>query len=161
MSKAGRSGDTVRAPRNNNVPKEDEEQTELEAELGASGRHHAFPREGLVGAHAERRSSATPAHDAGDQRAGANDDDAPDAGEPNEEGEEPTGPGSDVAPTKLAEARERERHRLERSLGHTPAGEEGLIHGRSAPGVTREKLDEAAREADRRIVGHELPPKRS
>jgi hypothetical protein len=75
-------------------------------------------------------------------------------------GEAPTASGADVAPTKLAEARERERHRIERSIGHTPAGEDGLIHGRNAPGVSREQLDEAAREADRRVVGHELPPKR-
>lgn len=153
MSKAGRSGDTIRAPRNNNVPKEDEEQTELEVELGASGRHHAFPHQDVVGAHGERRVSPASARGAAD--------DASESGEPSEEGEEPTGSGADVAPTKLAEARERERHRIERSIGHTPAGEDGLIHGRNAPGVSREQLDEAAREADRRVVGHELPSKRS
>ncbi|HVX96821.1 MAG TPA: hypothetical protein VHK47_18035 [Polyangia bacterium] len=144
MSKAGRSGDITRAPRNNNVPKEDDEQTQLELELASSGRNDAFPREGLVGAHSERRA---PSAEEGRQ------DDREAEGE---EGQEPTGPGSDVAPTKRAEARERERHRIEREIGHTPAGEEGLIRGRNAPGVSREDLDEAARRADRRVVGHEL-----
>jgi hypothetical protein len=148
MSKAGRSGDITRAPRNNNVPKEDDEQTQLEFELASSGRNDAFPREGLVGAHAERRAPS--------QEEGLEDEDQAEAGE---EGQEPTGPGSDVAPTKRAEARERERHRIEREIGHTPAGEEGLIRGRNAPGVSREDLDEAARRADRRVVGHDLPKK--
>jgi hypothetical protein len=148
MSKAGRSGDITRAPRNNNVPKENDEQTQLEFELASSGRNDAFPREGLVGAHAERRA---PAFQEVSEEVEAE----------SEEGQEPTGPGSDVAPTKRAEARERERHRIEREIGHTPAGEEGLVRGRNAPGVSREDLDEAARRADRRVVGHDLPKKRA
>jgi NAD(P)-dependent dehydrogenase (short-subunit alcohol dehydrogenase family) len=131
----------TRPPRVNNVPKEDDEQTELEIELGSSGRGHAFPREGLVGAHVERRERAARVADA----------------EAGQEGREPTGPGSDVAPTKRAEERERERHRLERELGRTPAAEEGLIHERRAPGVSREDLDRAAREADRRVASRDLP----
>jgi hypothetical protein len=140
MTKAGRTGDTTRSRRNNNVPKDDDAQTELEAELAASGRHDAFPREGLVGATSERRETLEEGRE--------------------DEGEEPTGPGADVAPTKRAEARERERHRIERELGHTPAGEEGQIHGRNAPGVSREALDQAAQQADRRVVGHDLPKRR-
>jgi hypothetical protein len=64
--------------------------------------------------------------------------------------------GSEVAPTKQAEARERERHRLEREAGRIPGGE-GVARDTRAPGVTREDLDEAAREADRNVVGHEVP----
>jgi hypothetical protein len=66
--------------------------------------------------------------------------------------------GTDVAPTKRAEAREHERHRLERKLGHTPAGEAGLARGIRAPGVSRESLDEAARRADRLVAVR--PPRR-
>jgi hypothetical protein len=146
MSKAGRTGDTTRSRRDNNVPKDDDEQTQLEAELASSGRHDAFPREGLVGATSERRASES--------------SEAELEAEDGEEGQEPTGPGADVAPTKRAEARERERHRIERDLGHTPAGEERQIHGRNAPGVRREALDEAARQADRRVAGHDLPKRR-
>src|SRR5437879_24196 len=47
---------------------------------------------------------------------------------------EPPGLGSAFAPTAEGTARERERHRLEHDLGHT-----------------RVALDEAAREADRRV----------
>lgn len=64
--------------------------------------------------------------------------------------------GSEVAPTKQAEERERERHRLERELGRVPAGE-GSLHDRRAPGVTREDLEDAAKQADRNVVGHEVP----
>ena len=41
----------------------------------------------------------------------------------------------DVAPTKLAEQRERERHRLERERGRTPGGE-GVWRDERAPGVS-------------------------
>jgi hypothetical protein len=67
--------------------------------------------------------------------------------------------GTDVAPTKRAEEREHERHRLERKLGRTPAGEAGLKHEHRAAGVSREELDAAARRADRRVA-HRRPPKR-
>jgi hypothetical protein len=121
----------------NNTPGEEDEQTQIEVEMAASGRSDIVPREGLIGAHTERRMHST------DQT--------------EDEGGEPTGPGSDVAPTKLALEREQERHRLEREAGRIPAGEDGRISGYQAEGVTREKLDEIAREADRRVVGHELP----
>jgi len=149
----GPGGDKMRRPpRVNNVPQEDDEQTRLELEMAASGRNDAVPREGLVGAHTARREplTATEGEGTGDE------EEQMAAGE---EGAEPTGPGSDVAPTRRAEERERERHRLERELGRTPAGEEGLIHGRSASGVSREDLDEAARKADRYVAGSELPKK--
>jgi hypothetical protein len=135
MSKTGRSGDVTRTHRVNNVPKDDDVQTQLELELAASGRGAAVPREGLVGAHVERRAPFTD-----EQRQDA-----------------PVGLGADVAPTKRAEDRERERHRLERELGRTPAGQDGLIHDRRAAGASRERLDEAARMADRRVAGHDLP----
>jgi hypothetical protein len=72
------------------------------------------------------------------------------------EGAAPEKIGSEVAPTKQAEARERERHRLEREAGRIPGGE-GVARDTRAPGVTREDLDEAARQADRNVVGHEVP----
>lgn len=138
MAKHGGPGEKMsRPPRSNNIPKDDDEQTQLELEMASSGRKDAVPREGLVGAHTERRESAAQAGGEG--------------------GLEPTGPGSDVAPTKLAQDRERERHRLERESGRTPAGEDGLIRDRRAPGTTREALDAAARQADRNVVGHEIP----
>jgi hypothetical protein len=67
--------------------------------------------------------------------------------------------GTDVAPTKRAEVREHERHRLERKLGRIPAGEAGLVRDHRAAGVSRADLDEAARLADRRVA-HRRPPKR-
>ena len=70
---------------------------------------------------------------------------------------ESAGHGSECAPTKQAEARERERHRLEREIGRVAAGEaDGLPHDVRAPGLTRDRIDEAAREADRRIIGREV-----
>ena len=141
----------TRPPRMNNVPQEADEQTELEIEMAGSGRNDAVPREGLVGAHVARREPPIPGAAEGEEDAQASGAE--------EEGEEPTGPGSDVAPTKRAEERERERHRLERELGRTPAGEQGLVHDRRAPGVSREGLDEAARKADRRVAGHDVRKK--
>jgi hypothetical protein len=128
MSKVRKSADITRSHRRTNV--DDDGQTQLEIEMAASGRRDIVPREGLVGAHTERRA---PSRD--------EDRDA-----------EPTGLGSDVGPTKRAEARERERHRLEREIGRTPAGEEGLIHDRRAPTARREDLAEAARRADEHVT---------
>jgi hypothetical protein len=126
----------TRSPRVNNIPKDDDPQTQLEVEMASSGRTAAVPREGLVGAHTARRETSADA-DGAEQ--------------------EPTGFASDVAPTKLAQERERERHRLERESGRTPAGQDGLIRDKRAPGTTREALDAAARQADRNVVGHEIP----
>jgi len=47
-----------------------------------------------------------------------------------------------VAHQPLEQERERERHRLERELGRTPAGEQGLKRDHRDPGVTREQLNE-------------------
>jgi hypothetical protein len=139
MSKTGKTGDVTRALRVSNVPQDDDVQAELELELAASGRGAAVPREGLVGAHAGRRAPSTGA----------------------ERQQEPTGPGADVAPTKRAEDRERERHRLERALGRTPAGEDGLIRDQRGKNVSRAHLDEAARRADRHVLGHDVPKRPS
>jgi hypothetical protein len=133
-----------RAPRTSNTPADDDAQTQLEIEMASSGRSDVVPRQGLVGAHTARVEPVPS-----------------DEVEPGEEGGEPTGPGSDVAPTKLAEERERQRHRLERELGRTPAAEGGSIRERRGPDVTREALDEAQREADRRVIGHEIAAKNS
>ena len=59
--------------------------------------------------------------------------------------------GSRPAPTQRAAEREAERHRLERERGRFAAGEGGLRNDVRAPGVTREKLAEAVREADEKV----------
>ncbi len=58
--------------------------------------------------------------------------------------------GSRPAPTRRAAEREAERHRLERERGRFAAGEGGLPNAIRLPSVTREELEEAAREADRK-----------
>jgi hypothetical protein len=121
----GPGGKRTRTERWSNLPVDDDPQTQLEAELTASGRSDAVRREGLVGAHRVRREVDRP--------------DAPD---------EPIGGGADVAPTARAADRERERHRLQRAMGVIPAGEDGNLRQLRAPGVGRASLDAAAREAD-------------
>lgn len=64
---------------------------------------------------------------------------------------EPTGSGSDVAPTERAARREQERHRIERRLGRMAAGSDENLRDRREPGVSRETLDKAAREADEKV----------
>jgi hypothetical protein len=128
-----------RAPRTRSTPQEADEQTELEVFMASSGRSEVVPPHGLVGAHTARLE--------------------PDSDASDEEGDEPTAAGSDVAPTRLAGQRERERHRLERERGRTPAGEGGAIHERRSPNVTREDMEEVQREADRRVIGHEIAAK--
>ena len=67
-------------------------------------------------------------------------------------GAEKSGPegGSRPAPTRKAEAREAERHRLEREMGRFAAGEGGIERDERVD-VSREQLDEAARDADRAV----------
>jgi hypothetical protein len=89
---------------------------EVEEEMAATGKHSVVPREGLVGAHTERRESVSGGT------------------------EEPVGAGADVAPTRKAVARERERHRLQREL---PAG-------------TRAELERAAAQADDLVLRQRL-----
>jgi len=119
-------------PRHNNVPP-GEPDVALEEEIRQSGRGGVRPHEGLVGAHDHR---------------GAHGDTVGSA----EEGEEPTGPGSDVAPTKKAAEREHLRHEKQRALGVVPAAEDGHIRQQRDPSVTREDLDRAARETDEAIT---------
>jgi hypothetical protein len=114
----------------NNLPTDDDDTTEVETELAGSGRTGVAPREGLVGAHDERREAE-----------GERDEDEPAS-------REPVGAGADVAPTRRAEERERTRHRLQREQGVVPAGTEGNPRQQRAPGASREDLDEAGREAD-------------
>lgn len=121
--------------RANNTPPTDPN-TALEEQLRAGG-SGVFAKEGQIGAQAfQGGHSAASSKEADPTRR--------------------TGGGSDVAPTKQAEAREQERHRLERQLGRTPAGEAGLRHDRRGDEVTRAELDQAACEADRRVAGHEI-----
>jgi hypothetical protein len=128
-----------RERRTRSIPPGNDQQTQIEAELVSSGRSGAVPRERLFGPH-EGRLEATAARNRREHG----------------DTDQPIGPGADVAPTKLAQARERERHRLERELGRTPAGEDGTVRGRRAPGVTRDALREAAAQADRNIIGHRV-----
>lgn len=121
--------------RANNTPPTDPN-TALEEQLRAGG-SGVFAKEGQVGAQAFQGSHS-----------GASGKEADPARR--------TGGGSDVAPTKQAEAREQQRHRLERQLGRTPAGEAGLHHDRRSADVTPADLEQAAREADRRVAGHEI-----
>lgn len=121
--------------RMSNLPVDDDPQTQIEAELAASGRSDVVPKEGLVGAHWVRRQPL---------------------GQPLEQNQrspidEPIGTGSEVAPTDKATLRERERHRLQREVGVVPAGESGNLRQRRAPGVTRNALDAAARTANHRV----------
>jgi hypothetical protein len=110
--------------RKNRWTVDDDQQTRFEAELVASGRHDAVPREGLIGAHTARRE----------------------VGEPMDE--PIAAAGADVGPTERAAMRERERHRLQRELGVVPAGEAGNVRQHRGPGVARAALDAAGRQAD-------------
>ncbi len=104
-------------------------QGDIEDEMLASGRTHYQPREGLSGAHAQRR-----------QGLGAD----PEQGE-----REPGSGGTHVAPTRKAEMREATRHRLEHQVGHLAAGEaEGVVRQYRSRFATREALDGIAAEAD-------------
>jgi hypothetical protein len=112
-------------------------QTEIEDELLRSGRSHIVPREGLPGAHEERRAGLTPDWESSHK--------------------EPVGRGSDVAPTRKAELREAERHRMEREVGHVAAGlQEGGLRQQSSQFATREALDGIAAEADDTIADRHL-----
>ena len=123
----------TRPTRMSNVPPDDDDQTRVELEMAGSGRTDVRPHEGLAGAHNVRRQPRGALER--DQR--SYDD-------------EPTSTGSEVAPTRVAEVRERERHRLQREQGVVPAGEDGNLRQRRAPRATRQSLDDAARAADRR-----------
>jgi hypothetical protein len=128
----GPGGKRTRSQRTSNLPVDDDEQTQLEAEMASSGRSGAVPREGLVGAHRFRRQ---PSNDTVEDRERSRID-------------EPVGAGAQVAPTAQAERGERERHRLQREIGVVPAGEDANLRQRRAPQVTRESLDAAARRAN-------------
>jgi len=101
-----------------------EPQSDLEEQLAASGRTGRAPKLGGTRARGGRGSRAP-------------------AGGPYK--------GSVVAPTKKAEARERQRHSLQRGLGVVPAGEAGNRRQRRGPKATRPSLDAAARQADERV----------
>jgi hypothetical protein len=118
-----------------NLPVDNDPQTQIEAELAASGRSDVVPKEGLVGAHSTRRQPSGEALER-NQRSPI---------------DEPVGGGAAVAPTEKAVVRERERHRLQRDAGVVPAGEDGNLRQRRAPGVDRTTLDAAARKATDKV----------
>jgi hypothetical protein len=64
---------------------------------------------------------------------------------------EASGHGSEPAPTRKATEREHVRHELEHEAGRFGAGEQGRLRDQRAGDVTRDRLDEIAREADRRV----------
>jgi hypothetical protein len=113
----------------NNLPLDNDLQTQLEAELAGSGRKSVVPKEGLVGPHSVRREASL------------------EASEMDERLNEPLGGGSDVAPTQRAAQEERERHARQRELGVVAAGEDGNLRQRRAPTASREALDAAAHKA--------------
>jgi hypothetical protein len=128
----GPGGKRTRSERTSNVPVDDDEQTQIEAELVSSGRSDVVPREGLFGAHRARREAIhATAEDSEPLRT-----------------EEPLGMGAEVAPTAEAELHERLRHRLQREIGVIPAGEAGNLRQLRAPTATRASLDAAAQRAD-------------
>jgi len=127
----GPGGKRTRSQRTSNLPVDDDQQTQIEAELASSGRSDVVPREGLVGAFSVRRQPISDVEPSQGSRA-----------------DEPIGPGAEVAPTEKATVRERERHRLQRAAGVVPAGEDGNLRQRRAPGVTRSALDAAAHQAN-------------
>lgn len=98
------------------------------------GRTRSVPREHLIGAHRERREPEREHQP--DEPASA----------------EPVGAGSDVAPTRRAEERERARHHLQRAEGVAPASDDSPRQ-RRAPKATRHRLDAAARAADESTGG--------
>ena len=120
-----------------------QEGREFEAELEAGQRTHGVPPQYTVGG--------------GGPRPGASVGDEVD--EEEVQGQRTLMSGADVAPTEKAQERERVRHALEREKGRTPAGHDGQLKGHVAEGVTREALDEAARQADEMVAGHPLDPK--
>jgi len=105
----------------------------FETQLLTSGRKRGSPPEGLVGAHRQRREPTGELDTSSDRE------------------KEPLGHGADVAPTVKATRREQERHRREREIGRVAAGTERNVRDRRAPGVTRAKLEAAARGADEAV----------
>lgn len=127
---------TTRPPRLSNVPRADDEQTEVEIRLDAGGAKRNVPPSKEIGA--GKRSAASRA--SGQRR-----------------DSRPVG-GSDVAPTARAAAREKARHRLERKVGRQAAGV--AVRGNQRKGssrASRSAVDQAARQADRMIAGDDVP----
>lgn len=137
---AGMGKRATRSPRTRSTPKEEDEQTELEIGMASSGRSKARPQDRLYGPY---RSRFEPESSARGRDAAVT--------------TMPPSRGAQAAPTKLAAKRERERHRLERDLGQTAAGEKGDLRGRQGPGVSRAALRGAQKQADRNVIGRELP----
>jgi hypothetical protein len=100
----------------------------FEAELFTAGRTRGTPHQRVFGANLERFAPGAELEEA-----------------------EPTGDGAEVAPTQRAEERERERHRVERTMGRMAAGIAENLRDRREPAVTRRLLDRAARAADRKV----------
>ena len=94
MNKGRGNEKMTRPPRVNNVPRENDEQIDLEIEVAASGRNDAMPRDGVVGAPAPRSERLFRSPPVGEADV-----------EVIEESDEPTGP-VDVAPTRRVVGRD-------------------------------------------------------
>jgi hypothetical protein len=121
----------VRSTRTKNIPDSDAWQTKLLT----SGRKRGMPPEGLIGPETARR---IPTGTTASLR---------------EREILPPSGGSEVAPTARAAKREQERHARERALGRVAAGTMARRRGSVAPGVKREDLERAGREADAKVSG--------
>jgi hypothetical protein len=116
----GPGGKRTRPQRMNNLPRERDLTTQIEADMAGSGRTGMTPPEVPIGPRRGRRGRS--------RRDGI--------------------PGAAVAPTKKAEVRERERHRLQKREGVVAASEEGNHKQRRSSKASRAALDAAARKAD-------------
>jgi hypothetical protein len=118
----GPGGKRTRPQRMNNLPRERDLTTQIEADMAGSGRTGMTPPEATIGPRRGRRIRS--------RRDGI--------------------PGAAVAPTKKAEVRERQRHRLQKAEGVVAASEEGNRKQRRSSKASRAALDAAARKADRK-----------
>lgn len=138
----------ARLPRTRSTPQEEDEQTEIEVEMGSSGRSQVRPSDRLFGPYLGRfeAEASTRARDAAVVT-------------------QPPPRGSDEAPTPLALAREHERHRLERNLGRRAAGTDGRLRASTdgkadqarGPRANRKAMQAVQRKADRKVVGRPVP----
>jgi len=125
----------VRSTRTKNIPEGEAWQTKL----FNSGRKRGAPPEGLAGAQGSRRVPTGRTTTMSEREL------APASG------------GSEVAPTARATERERVRHAGERAAGRVAAGTMARQRASVRPGVKREDLERAGREADRKVAGPSKP----
>lgn len=131
---------TTRPARMNNVPREDDLQTDVEIKQEAGGGKRTRPASKSIGATKRRVEGGT----GSGRRTAARE-----------------AQGSDVAPTPRAVARERARHAAERKVGRQAAGTAGRKNPRGSSAASRSQLDAAARRADRSVARRDVPSRAS